>query len=180
MKIKKGDKLEEITLPKDDGSIFNLSETKGKRVLLTFYRIAGCSFCNLRLNEFKKRNKEFGKNFTHVGIFHSPVDHLKLSMKKHGSTLPFTILADTDFKYFKKYEIERSFLKVIAAMLFKPHKIIPAIIKGFIPIRILGYFDIAVTDILINEDGIVEEVYYAKKDIADHFEFNKIKEFSLK
>ena len=180
MKIKKGDKLEEITLPKDDGSIFNLSETKGKRVLLTFYRIAGCSFCNLRLHEFKKRNKEFGKNFTHVGIFHSPVDHLKLSMKKHGSTLPFTILADTDFKYFKKYEIERSFLKVIAAMLFKPHKIIPAIINGFIPIRILGYFDIAVTDILINEDGIVEEVYYAKKDIADHFEFNKIKEFSLK
>ena len=180
MKIKKGDKLEEITLPKDNGSIFNLSETKGKKVLLTFYRIAGCSFCNLRLNEFKKRNKEFGKNFTHVGIFHSPVDHLKLSMKKHGSTLPFTILADTDFKYFKKYEIERSFLKVIAAMLFKPHKIIPAIIKGFIPIRILGYFDIAVTDILINEDGIVEEVYYAKKDIADHFEFNKIKEFSLK
>ncbi len=180
MKIKKGDKLEEITLPKDDGSIFNLSETKGKRVLLTFYRIAGCSFCNLRLHEFKKRNKEFGENFTHVGIFHSPVDHLKLSMKKHGSTLPFTILADTDFKYFKKYEIERSFLKVIAAMLFKPHKIIPAIIKGFIPIRILGYFDIAVTDVLINEDGIVEEVYYAKKDIADHFEFNKIKEFSLK
>ena len=180
MKIKKGDKLEEITLPKDDGSIFNLSETKGKKVLLTFYRIAGCSFCNLRLHEFKKRNKEFGKNFTHVGIFHSPVDHLKLSMKKHGRTLPFTILADTDFKYFKKYEIERSFLKVIAAMLFKPHKIIPAIIKGFIPIRILGYFDIAVTDILINEDGIVEEVYYAKKDIADHFEFNKIKEFSLK
>ena len=180
MKIKKGDKLEEITLPKDDGSIFNLSETKGKKVLLTFYRIAGCSFCNLRLHEFKKRNKEFGKNFTHVGIFHSPVDHLKLSMKKHGSTLPFTVLADTDFKYFKKYEIERSFLKVIAAMLLKPHKIIPAIIKGFIPIRILGYFDIAVTDVLINEDGIVEEVYYAKKDIADHFEFNKIKEFSLK
>ena len=180
MKIKKGDKLEEITLPKDDGSIFNLSETKGKKVLLTFYRIAGCSFCNLRLHEFKKRNKEFGKNFTHIGIFHSPVDHLKLSMKKHGSTLPFTVLADTDFKYFKKYEIERSFLKVIAAMLLKPHKIIPAIIKGFIPIRILGYFDIAVTDILINEDGIVEEVYYAKKDIADHFEFNKIKEFSLK
>ena len=33
---------------------------------------------------------------------------------------------------------------------------------------------------IINEDGIVEEVYYAKKDIADHFEFNKIKEFSLK
>ena len=55
MKINKGDTLEEISLPKPDGSIFNLSETKGKKVLLTFYRIAGCSFCNLRLNELNKR-----------------------------------------------------------------------------------------------------------------------------
>ena len=60
MKINKGDTLEEISLPKPDGSIFNLSETKGKKVLLTFYRIAGCSFCNLRLNELNKRFSEFG------------------------------------------------------------------------------------------------------------------------
>ena len=46
--------------------------------------------------------------------------------------------------------------------------------------RIKGYFDIAVTDILINEEGIVEEVYYAKKDVADHFPFDKVKEFSLR
>ena len=31
MKIKKGDNIEEITLPKLDGSLFNLSETKGKK-----------------------------------------------------------------------------------------------------------------------------------------------------
>ena len=39
--------------------------------------------------------------------------------------------------------------------------------------------DIAVTDVLINEDGVVQDVYYAKKDIADHFEFEKIKQFAL-
>ena len=178
MKLKKGDKLDEIILPKADGSIFNLSETKGKKVLLTFYRIAGCSFCNLRIHEFIKRYSEFGKNFTHVGIFHSPTDNLQAYMKKHGN-IPFTILADTDFKYFAKYEIERSVKKIFSAMLFKAHKIIPAIMNGFIPIKINGYLDIAVTDILINENGIVEEVHYAKKDIADHFEFDKVKEFSL-
>ena len=62
MKIQKGDKLEEITLPKHDGKKFNLSETKGKKVLLTFYRIAGCTFCNLRLLEFNKRYGEFDRN----------------------------------------------------------------------------------------------------------------------
>ena len=178
MKINKGDKLEEITLPKADGSIFNLSETKGKKVLLTFYRIAGCSFCNLRLHEFNKRFEEFGKNFTHVGIFHSPIDNLKYFMGKHGS-LPFTVLADADFKYFQKYEIKRSYSLILATIVFKAHKILPALIKGYIPTRIKGYFDIAVTDVLINEEGIVEEIYYAKKDVADHFSFDKVKEFSL-
>ena len=178
MRIKKGDTLEEISLPEVDGSIFNLSDTKGKKVLLTFYRIAGCSFCNLRLHEFNKRFDEFGKNFTHVGIFHSPVDNLKYFMGKHGS-LPFTVLADADFKYFQKYEIKRSYSLMLATIVFKAHKILPALIKGYIPTRIKGYFDIAVTDVLINEEGIVEEIYYAKKDVADHFSFDKVKEFSL-
>ena len=92
MKIKKGDKLEEITLPRHDGNQFNLSDTKGKKVLLTFYRVAGCTFCNLRLLEFNKRFNEFGPNFTHVGIFHSNVNLLKSNMKKHGP-IPFTVLA---------------------------------------------------------------------------------------
>ena len=178
MKINKGDKLDEITLPDKDGNTFSLSQTLGKKVLLTFYRIAGCSFCNLRLNEINNRFGELGKNFTHVGIFHSPVDNLKFYMDKHND-LPFTVLADEQFKYFQKYEIERSMTKTLNAMLFKPHKIIPAMIKGYIPTRIKGHLDIAVTDILINEQGNVEEVCYAKKDIADHFKFEKIKEFAL-
>ena len=44
MKIKKGDKIDEITLPKHDGSEFNFSDTKGKKVLLTFYRLLDAHF----------------------------------------------------------------------------------------------------------------------------------------
>ena len=57
-KIKVGDKIDEIELPDTNGNMFKLSSTKGKKVLLTFYRIAGCSFCNLRLMEFKKKSDE--------------------------------------------------------------------------------------------------------------------------
>ena len=179
MKIKKGDKLDEITLPTQDGSVFNFSETKGKKVLLTFYRVAGCTFCNLRLLEFNKRYNEFGPNFTHVGIFHSSVSLLKSNMKKHGPT-PFTVLADENFKYFERYEIERSWSKLLLAVLYKTFAILPALIRGFMPIPLGGYFNTAVTDIMINEDGVVEDVLYAKKHAADHFEFNKVKEFSLR
>ena len=44
MKIKKGDKLEEITLPQHDGNQFNLSDTKGKKVLLTFIELLDALF----------------------------------------------------------------------------------------------------------------------------------------
>ena len=105
MRIKKGDIIEDIELPVFDGSRFKLSNTKGKKVLLTFYRFASCGVCNLRINEFVKRYEEFGKNFTMVGIFHAPVDFLKKNMDRHN--LPFTVLADENFKYFNKYDITR-------------------------------------------------------------------------
>ena len=60
MKIKKGDTLD-VELPTSEGKIFNLSETKGKKVLLTFYRIASCSLCNLRVSQITKRWNEFGR-----------------------------------------------------------------------------------------------------------------------
>ena len=31
--------------------------------------------------EFKKKSDEFGKDFVHVGIFHSPTDNLNRTMK---------------------------------------------------------------------------------------------------
>ena len=45
--------------------------------------------------------------------------------------------------------------------------------------RFKGYVDIVPVDILINQDGIVEDVYYGKSDIADHMPFDKIKAFSI-
>ena len=178
MKIKKGDKLEEITLPTHEGVEFNLSQTLGKKVLLTFYRVAGCTFCNLRLLEFNKRFSELGSNFTHVGIFHSNVSLLKSNMKKHGD-INFTVLADENFKYFEKYEVKTSWWGVIRASFTRFTKFNKALfLKGYIPFPIKGHFNTLPVDILIDEKGVVVDVKYAK-DIGDHFSFEKLKSFSF-
>ena len=36
MKLKKGDKIEEITLPSIDGTTFNLEAIKGKKAMVSF------------------------------------------------------------------------------------------------------------------------------------------------
>jgi len=174
MKIKKGDKLS-IELPTSDGKIFNLNETNGKKVLLTFYRIASCSLCNLRISQITKRWNEFGPNFQHVSIWHAPQDFLKKNMDKHN--IPFIALADENYKYFNKYSVERSILKTLLAFLFRLPSFFLATLKGFIPLQLKGYMDIVITDVLIDESGKVVDVQYGR-DIGHHYSFNKIKEFS--
>ena len=174
MKIKKGDVLD-IELPTSEGKIFNLKETNGKKILLTFYRIASCSLCNLRISQITKRWSELGPNFQHVSIWHAPQDFLKKNMDKHN--IPFIALADENYKYFSKYSIERSIRKTLLAFIYRLPSFILAIIKGFIPFQFKGYMDIVITDVLIDEKGKVVEVQYGR-DIGHHFSFDKIKDFS--
>lgn len=178
MKIKIGDQIEDFTLPTAEGKKFSLSQTRGQKVLLTFYRVAGCTFCNMRLMEIKRRFSELGDNFTHVGIFHAPVDALKSTWDRHGG-LPFTLLADQDFQLFKKFEVERSWGKVFMAMLVKGLVVFPAVLRGFLPLPVRGHFNIAVTDVLLDENGVVTEVMYAKTTAADHFSFDRVKAHAL-
>ena len=174
MKIKKGDKLD-IELPNSEGNKFNLSETHGKKVLLTFYRIASCSLCNLRISQITKRWNEFGSNFQHVSIWHAPQDFLKKNMDRHN--IPFIALADENYKYFNKYSVERSIGKTLLAFVYRLPSFLLAGLKGFIPIQFKGYMDIVITDVLIDESGKVVDVQYGR-DIGHHYSFDKIKEFS--
>ena len=178
MKIKKGDTLE-LKLKKMDGSNFDLNSFKGKKVYLKYMRFASCMFCNLEVNHLKNKHNEFGKDFEIVLVFHSSVENLKKQMKKHGP-LPFTIVADPDFSYYKKYEIERSMGKLMNAFIFKFPKAIAAMLKGYIPIKLGGYLDIATADFFLDKDGVVLEAKYSLKDAFDGFEFSEIKEFSLR
>ena len=62
MKLKKGDKIEDLTLPSIDGTTFNLDSIKGKKAMISFYRYSSCPFCHLRMNEIiNKKNEYFQK-----------------------------------------------------------------------------------------------------------------------
>ena len=178
MKIKKGDSPE-LKLKKIDGSDFDLNNFKGKKVYLKYMRFASCMFCNLEVNHLKNKHSEFGKDFEIVLVFHSSVEFLNKQMKKHGP-LPFTVLADPDFTYYKKYEIDRSMTKLMNAFIFKFPKALSAMLKGYIPIKLGGYLDIMTADFFLDKEGVVIRSKYSEKDAFDGFELSEIKEFSLR
>ena len=175
MKIKIGDKLENIKLKSISGEDFELGNTKGKKILLSFYRFAACPMCNLRINELMKSYDSFGKNFMHVAIFDSKIDNLKRFTSKHNA--PFPILADEKYEYFAKYDVEKSFAKFLWSQIIRANRQFKGYFKGYLPIAFKGGITIMPVDVLINEDGIVERVKYAK-DLSDHIPVKDLIKFS--
>ena len=175
MRIKKLDHIQNIVLPSINGENFDTSILKGKKYLLTFYRFASCPMCSLRINEMTNRYDELGDDFAVVGIFHSEISNLKRFMKRHDS--PFIMLADKDFKYFSKYDIQRSFVRFISTFILRAPRFLRATFKLYISPIIKGHMDIMPVDILVDEKGKVQDVKYGK-DIGDHISIEEIIKFS--
>ena len=176
MKLNKGDVIETLALPSTQGDTFDIKDLAGKKAIITFYRFATCPFCNLRINEFSKRHGELGDNFEIIAIFDSPLDFLIKSAKKHNA--PFKILADENFDYFKKYDVEQSTWKFLIGSTLGFFRLLNAFSKGYIPMQMKGSMRTVPVDILINEDGTIERAYYAK-NTTDHLSFDEVKTFSM-
>jgi len=176
MRLKPGDKIEELSLMSIDGKEFNIKDIKDKKIFITFYRFASCPFCNLRINEIVKRYNEFGDDFEMVAVFDSPLDNLIKQTKKHRA--PFWILADEKFFYYKKFSVEQSFIKFLIGTIVRFHRLMLASLKGYIPFTFKGSVSTIPVDILIDKNGVISEVYYGN-NTSDHLSFDRIKSFSL-
>ena len=69
-----GDAAPELTLPAIDGSTFDMSQMRGKKVILTFFRFSSCPLCNMRIRRLTQRWNEFSKDTVMVGVFDAGLD----------------------------------------------------------------------------------------------------------
>lgn len=177
MKIKIGDVISELSLPAIDGSAFDLENIKGKKALVSFYRYSSCPFCHLRINETISNKENFGDNFETIAIFNCTLESLQKSSTKHDSSIH--ILADEKRFYFDKYSIEKSGLGVLLGSIVGFFRFMKAIfIKGFNPFTSLsGAFTGLPVDVLIDENGVVQDVKYGKTTI-DHISMSQVISFS--
>ena len=176
MRKKPGEEAARIKLPAIDGSAFDTESLRGKPYMLSFFRFAGCPFCNMRLHELVKRFNEFGDGFTIVAVFDSPLANLVLHAKGHDA--PFPILADESNQFYREYGIEHSVGGMLKGMIFRMPTLMRAMGKGYIPTRIKGSMTTMPADFLIDRKGIIRKAYYGS-DEGDHLSREEIKAFSL-
>ena len=90
-----GDRAPDIQVRTDSGENFQLSQMKGKRVVLYFYPRADTPGCTVEACEFRDDIRAFGgKGAAVIGV--SPDTPAAQAKFKQKFDLPFTLLADQD------------------------------------------------------------------------------------
>ena len=176
MKINVGDQAPEFILPAIDGTEFDMSSTRGKRVIFTFFRFSTCPFCNIRINRIIKRWDEFSDDVQMIGVFDAEIEELKKKMKKHNP--PFTVVADSSYELFLKHGVEKSFFRFLIGAVRSPITFLQATFKGYFPNTFsVKKMSTIPVDILIDEEGQVVEAHYCR-DTADHIPIERLISFS--
>lgn len=119
-RLQKTDLAPAFTLPTLDGSSVSLGSLRGKRTLLTFFRHAGCPFCNLRVHhliEAYPRLERLGVQV--IGVFGSSLEGLRARVGQQNP--PFPLLADPDDAIHNLYGTGHSVLGFMAS--FAPNGI---------------------------------------------------------
>lgn len=94
----------DFSLPATSGKVINLSDFKGKNVVLYFYPKDCTSGCTQEGKDFSENYKKFASlNTVILGVSR---DSLKLHEKfKSEQQLPFELLSDTDEKLCQRYHV---------------------------------------------------------------------------
>jgi len=176
MKIQANQQAPNFTIKDVNGATVNLSDYKGKKVLITFYRNVGCPVCNVRFHELQEQEQFFrSKNLSVLAIYESSVENMKKYLEGEN---PYAIMIpNPDQKLYQLYSIDRGMSKVLKGLF---HGAMGKMKKGKKlfkkKIELDGNTDRIGADFLIDENGIVKTAYYGKF-LGDHLPIDAIRKF---
>jgi thioredoxin-dependent peroxiredoxin len=165
------DKAISFSLPDFLGSPVSLSDYKGKKILLVFFRVASCPFCNLRVRELITRHPDFERQDIQViAVFASTREEIKSYAGKQLP--PFPIIPDPQLDLYKKYRIEQSHAGMLRVML-KPLKMLEVMRSGFFNMNSVSEKPLIPAEFLIDPNQLIYRSYYGK-DFGDHLPMEDI------
>lgn len=137
--LEKGMKAPEFSLLNQNGETVNLSDFKGKKVILYFYPRDNTPGCTKQACAFKEENESFkNQNAVVIGVSKDSVaSHFKF-MTKYD--LPFMLLSDPTLEMLQNYGV-------------------------WVEKKLYGKigFGIQRSTFIINEEGIIEEIMHKVK-----------------
>jgi thioredoxin-dependent peroxiredoxin len=114
-KIQNEQHAPDFTITDVNGKMVDLSEYKGKKVILCFYRNVGCPICNLRFHQLEEMAPRLKVNNTIViSVYESSAENMKKYLD--GKSTYSVMVPNPDLSLYNKYGIELSINKMMKGM----------------------------------------------------------------
>jgi len=180
MKFFKGQNAVDFSVRDIYGKEIKLSDYKGKKILLGFFRNVNCPFCNLRAHQFSKLREAFEERNLQMIFFFESKPELMLKSIFHRDISPIPLVGDPEKIIYSMYGVERSIWKQMKTSLMPgtstamkegkrlnlPEEKDRGASANLIP-----------ADFLIDENFKVVKAHYGEH-INDHLSIDEVKAFA--
>ncbi|MDF1550017.1 MAG: redoxin domain-containing protein [Bacteroidales bacterium] len=117
MKIQVGNTAPDFTAIDIYGRQVRLSEYKGKKIILSFYRNVSCPFCNRRVHQIMGNNLRFQNAGAQLVFLFESANEKLASSNFHKGISPWPLIGDPQKRVYQIYGVEESALKMMKTML---------------------------------------------------------------
>ncbi len=160
----------------------DLNAYQDKKVLIGFFRHAGCPFCNLRVHALSKVYEELKSKGLEMIFFFESKDKVILRSSFHLGVSPIPIISDPEKYWYNVYGLENSKLKSgISHMTSFVQTVLKARSQG-LPIGMptggesLGTIP---AEFLVDKGLTIRKLHYSQR-LDDRMEISEIREFAEK
>jgi len=158
----------------------DLNAYKGKKVLIAFFRHAGCPFCNTRVHNLLKHHPELKRKGLEMIFFFESKKELLLSSHFHNEISPIPLISDPEKIWYEKYGVESSGIKSAKSHVTSFFQTVFEARKKKLPVHWMAGKESIKTvpaEFLINKRGIISKVHYSK-GLRDRMDIGAIMDFT--
>jgi len=163
------------------GRIIDLTEYKNKRILIAFFRHAGCPFCNLRVHALTKIHEDLKQQGMEMIFFFESKEAIVLRSSFHREVSPIPIISDPEKVWYQTYGLEESgYNAAISHITTFVQTAFKAKMAG-LPMHMMADGESIKTmpaEFLVDKDLKIKKVHYSQR-LNDRLNLDEIKEFAL-
>jgi thioredoxin-dependent peroxiredoxin len=157
------------------GRVIDLESYRHKRLLLGFFRHAGCPFCNLRVHALTRVHEELKSVGLEMIFFFESKEQVIRRSTFHKGVSPIPIISDPGKIWYNAYGLENSTLKSIGSHLTSFVQTAMKAKKEGVPVHMMAdgeSFSTMPAEFLLDKDLVIKKVYYSERlndrlDVAD-------------
>lgn len=163
------------------GRMIDLNDYQQKKVMIGFFRHAGCPFCNIRVHALTKIHEELKSKGMEMIFFFESKEKVLLRSSFHQGVSPIPLISDPEKTWYNAYGLESSGMKSAVSHLTSFVQTAFKASSLGVPIHMMADGESISTmpaEFLIDKGLVVKEVHYSDR-LNDRMSVDLIRNFAI-